>query len=149
MSAQTCKLSGYVFEREPGDKLRFANVYFTLQGQIVGTVTDDNGYFYFDSIPAGQYDVSASYIGFKEKTLNVILEPGKESIIEFILGSPCEYDQHKNNKECPVCLKSDKVVPIVYGLPVGRLNQKKYYYAGCIVTDCDPNWYCKRDEHKF
>jgi hypothetical protein len=66
----------------------------------------------------------------------------------------CKYDSSINNKTCPICHKSKKVIPIIYGLLI-QINQKqsndgkKYLSAGCKLTCCNPHWYCKKDKLKF
>ena len=56
-------------------------------------------------------------------------------------------------KKCPICHKSDQVIPIIYGMP-GKALQKKYEkgkvkLGGCIIMEDNPQWFCKRDEKKF
>ncbi len=59
----------------------------------------------------------------------------------------------KNEKTCPVCQKHDEVIPIIYGEPRKRLFKDslkgKVRLGGCVISDCDPNWFCKRDEKEF
>jgi hypothetical protein len=69
----------------------------------------------------------------------------------------CHYS--KENKTCPVCCTDDKVVPIVYGLIAsinkvdenGNIieNKKNYKAGGCVVSGCDPHWYCEQDDVEF
>jgi hypothetical protein len=83
---------------------------------------------------------------------SIILESGtldKDEILifEIPVAFSCEYDQSENDKTCPICQKQNRVIPVEYGF----INSKpqKSYTLGCIKTDCDPNWYCKRDKHLF
>ncbi|HAT64562.1 MAG TPA: hypothetical protein DCS66_08155 [Flavobacteriaceae bacterium] len=59
----------------------------------------------------------------------------------------CEYDISKNDKTCPICKKKNKVIPVEFGLFIN--DPKKAYNMGCLITDCEPNWYCKRDKITF
>lgn len=68
----------------------------------------------------------------------------------------CKYDKSKENKTCPVCKTDNEVIPISYGLTAEIIkegeevkNEKKYKPGGCTTSDCDPNWYCKRDNLEF
>ena len=59
----------------------------------------------------------------------------------------------KKDKTCPVCKKNDGVIQILYGLPGEELfneaEQGKVKLGGCVVTNFDPHWYCKRDKKEF
>jgi hypothetical protein len=56
---------------------------------------------------------------------------------------------------CPRCGKSDKVIPIIYGMPGEELFREQeaglVRLGGCIISDegKDLKWYCKRDREKF
>ena len=53
---------------------------------------------------------------------------------------------------CPVCLKSDEVIPIRYGKPntalMEQANKGKVRLGGCMSAD-RPSRYCKRDDMEF
>jgi hypothetical protein len=65
-----------------------------------------------------------------------------DRVFQFIFPNPCK----KSVKVCPEN-HTNKLIPIVYGLPGEKLIRKakkgKVMLGGCIVTDCDPKWYCK------
>ena len=79
----------------------------------------------------------------------------------FVLGS------HESNSEnlsldfypesqsinCPVCHKSDQLIPIVYGRPGLHLQHKsekgEVILGGCVVSANSPKFMCKRDEARF
>lgn len=54
---------------------------------------------------------------------------------------------------CPVCNKTDQVIPIVYGYPGEELDKKaqkgEVILGGCMVSEDNPRWYCKRDDKRF
>jgi len=68
----------------------------------------------------------------------------------------CPYNLQVDNT-CPKCKKKDKVHPICYGLVTDIYDEKgniisntiNCHPGGCAVTDCDPSWYCKRDDYEF
>ena len=59
----------------------------------------------------------------------------------------------KHVKACPVCHKTDQVIPILYGYPSWQLGQESkkgiVRLGGCCVSSENPEWYCKRDEIEF
>jgi len=90
------------------------------------------------------------------------LEPNQIAEFNIPYSLTCKYDKSENNKTCPICEKQDKVIPIIYGL-IARANvsvrkeesgnekktERKSYEGGCVISVCDPNWYCERDELEF
>ncbi|KFC20465.1 hypothetical protein [Chryseobacterium sp. FH1] len=63
----------------------------------------------------------------------------------------CKYRENKVSI-CPICKTDKKVLSIFYGLTTTKFmkeNKNKYYFEGCEITGCDPNWYCKTDDYKF
>jgi hypothetical protein len=145
---QTGIIEGKVYDTEEGQSLEFANVW--LDSSKIGTTTDSNGQFKIDSIPFGVYNLRVSYIGYPDTTihgLNVLKD--KPIKINVTLSNSCPYTYRDTSRICGICNKSDKVIPIVYGIPIGKLDHENYYYAGCEITYCNPDWYCKRDKNKF
>ena len=146
--SQTGTIEGQVFDRRENKGLAFAVV--RLVDTKIFTKTDFEGGFKLDSIPIGAYDLKISYIGYGDTTVKSIKISADTILkVKLELPPPCQYDKHRDNKICPICKKKNKVVPIIYGLTIGELDKKNFYYAGCEITFCDPKWYCKRDKHKF
>jgi hypothetical protein len=54
---------------------------------------------------------------------------------------------------CPFYHKKDQVVSIVYGLSTEKMFEKadqgNVKLGGCILSDNDPKWYCKKDDQAF
>jgi len=65
--------------------------------------------------------------------------------LEIVYPDPCIPAE----KVCPYGHK-DNIVPIVYGMPgaetMKMAEQGLVHLAGCVVSDCDPRWYCKAHE---
>lgn len=142
------KIQGQVNDIRENKGLAFANVW--LVGTNLGAATDLNGQFVIDSILPGKYDIKTSIIGYGDTTLTGVKITSDTTVLVLLgLPRPCKYDKHRNNKTCPICGKKNKVVPIAYGLMIGKMNKRNFYYAGCEITSCDPNWFCKRDKYKF
>ena len=61
--------------------------------------------------------------------------------------------EHEQPPVCPVCNRSDMVIPIVYGFPGEELFEESekglVMLGGCCVDDGNPGWYCKRDKKEF
>jgi len=59
----------------------------------------------------------------------------------------------KTLKFCPICIKRDQVIPIVYGKPipetVKRAERGEVHLGGCRVSATSPKFYCRRDYFKF
>ena len=58
---------------------------------IIGTITDEDGYFTFPELPIGRYNVGISYIGYENKVIpNVLSGAGKEVILNIQLEESVE-----------------------------------------------------------
>ena len=60
--AQDNTIKGFVYEKSNGEPVMFANVF--LKGTTLGSTTDINGYFSITRIPAGEYTVMVTSIGY-------------------------------------------------------------------------------------
>jgi TonB-dependent receptor len=73
---QTGHLRGRVVDFETAQPLPGASV--QLQGTAKGVVTDARGYYELKNVPAGEYTLLISYIGYQQnKIKSVVVEPGK------------------------------------------------------------------------
>lgn len=79
--AQTYKVTGKVSSLHSGELLVGANVY--IKGLAIGAATDINGKYEFD-IPAGNYTIVCSFIGFETNTL-LNVEVSKNLNLDFQL----------------------------------------------------------------
>ena len=61
-SARTGSINGYVRDLTNGEPLAYANVY--LEGTSIGAASNDRGYYYISNVPAGEYELAVSFIGF-------------------------------------------------------------------------------------
>ncbi len=62
LKAQDGTIRGFVYEKETGEPVIFTNVY--LFKTTHGAATDVNGYFTISRIPAGEYTLMVSYMGY-------------------------------------------------------------------------------------
>jgi hypothetical protein len=145
-------ISGQIYDRKEKAGLAYASVGIKFKK---GTSTDINGYFKIDSVPPGRHLLTVIYVGYSDTSFFVSVSANQTTNIYLKLPKPCRYDKSEHNKTCPKCNKKDQVVPIVYGELVFTDTTgtndwfEKNYSGGCMVTECDPNWYCKRDKTKF
>ncbi len=133
----------------------FANI--RIINTEIRTSTDFLGVFKVDSLPVGTYYLIASYIQIDPVLKKV--EVLKDSIVEIELEFICRYNKSENDKTCPICNKSDMVVPEGYSLEIKRKPKKRIFSSDAKIqidttfhsagTDerppCYPHWYCKRD----
>lgn len=63
---------------------------------------------------------------------------------------PCEFNNAEAMPACHICAKKDMVIPYRYGLPSVEMGQREkageIRLGGCVIDQCQPSWYCKRDE---
>ena len=76
-------ISGTVVDKGSGDALPFANL--QLEGTSIGTSTDSEGQYIIHQIPAGAYNLIATYIGFKEQAISVTVVAGSTTEADFEL----------------------------------------------------------------
>lgn len=78
----------------------------------------------------------------------------KDALLEIELNAPCLYERPADY--VPLCPKNhtDNIIPIFYGLLVQHKDDspvayQEYYPGGCLVTDCDPKFFCKLHGTRF
>lgn len=149
--SQTGELKGLLFDQTTKEGFAaVATVWFP--GLKKGTLSDNKGSFFIEEVPTGTHQLKIECIGYRDTVMQVEIQPCRTTalIVNFPIG--CHFRSHKGNK-CPYCHKSDKAIPIVYGLPSKRMmmlaEKNKMKLAGCQITGCDPKWYCTRDEKEF
>ncbi|MBK9272181.1 MAG: TonB-dependent receptor [Saprospiraceae bacterium] len=62
LSAQKGDIRGNVYDKSTGEPLEFASVF--LEGTRYGTATDKTGFYILAAIPAGEYNLCVSFIGY-------------------------------------------------------------------------------------
>jgi hypothetical protein len=163
-SAQTVKVNGKLLLQNEDDRslvIEKTKVVLEQNGIEQITKVNDSLEFYFeinglDKIqititPKGVGRVSGRFYKFK----NTELRKNNTISIKIPYSLTCKYDKSKDNKTCPICKKEDEVTPISYGLGAETTKkgeekkEEKFKPGGCVVTDCDPNWFCKRDNLEF
>ena len=113
---------------------------------VSGASTDSTGEFRMDKVAAGNYSVDIKTIGYRMETVENVAINENSSRLVIPFPGPCKYIYTKGIR--PRCVEghSDNIIPIVYGLPGSALMKKaklgKVHLGGCVVSDCDPKYYC-------
>ncbi len=85
--AQDGIVRGKVVDKATGEALMFANVIVLQTDPPIGTETDLDGQFEL-TLPAGTYDLQASYIGFPDQVLTgIVVEAGQTTVLDFFMES--------------------------------------------------------------
>ncbi len=72
------------------DNLSMPGATVMIESITQGTITDLNGYYTLTRIPEGSYELTVSYIGYNTEKLQVTVEPGKTSVVNFSMVAGLE-----------------------------------------------------------
>ena len=72
--AQTGTVRGNIFDKETGEPIIYGNV--LLKGTTMGTNTDFDGFFSIGNVPAGDYTLVATYIGYDSIAMDITVKSG-------------------------------------------------------------------------
>ena len=89
LSAQTATsvIRGQVVDQESQVPLIGVAVEWVNDGSLVGSITDIDGYFRLDGIPAGRQTLRLSYLGYEPLMLpNVLVTTGKEVVLNLSMS---------------------------------------------------------------
>ena len=84
ITAQAATLSGFVTDQSNGESLPFANI--ALKGTPLGAVSNDNGYYAINNIPAGTYIMVVTYIGYATYRDSLTLQATENRRFDFSLA---------------------------------------------------------------
>jgi len=85
LSAQDGTVRGFVYDKDNGEPVLFANV--VLKNTSFGVATDANGYYSLTKVPEGTYTLIISTIEYKELNEQVIITKGKVITRNYFLES--------------------------------------------------------------
>lgn len=71
----TGTIRGFVYDKETGEPVIFTNV--VLKGTTYGAATDVNGYYSIIKVPAGDYIISVTYLGYDTLQMPVSVKAGQ------------------------------------------------------------------------
>ncbi|MBX3042513.1 MAG: TonB-dependent receptor [Candidatus Kapabacteria bacterium] len=81
-SQQTGIIKGRILDK---DNLTMPGATIAVESLKKGTYSDKFGFFTLTGIPAGTYELRVSYIGYITEVKEVIVEPGKTTVIDYSL----------------------------------------------------------------
>ncbi len=147
---QTGTIDGTVIDKT--DSSNLAGLPIVIVGTRTGVITNNEGYFKLSNLQPGTYDLAFQFISLGEDTVRNVNVVANE-VTTLNLGLPIGDCSGNKPKNCPIDGSTSEVIPIIYGLPGNKLMKKaergKVRLGGCIVTGCDPQWYCERHNHKY
>lgn len=124
--------------------------------KFTATNSDSQGRFKLQLPESGKYRVQISSALFPDTTFYTNIGSGET--LDLVIRYPpklCPYEETRLTGICPEGSHKDNVIPILYGLIVGdrdflkKVERNEIELGGCVVTDCDPNWYCKAHDRRF
>lgn len=77
----TGEIKGYVYDAQTLEGVPFASVYVEINGKSVGTLTDIDGYYSIEFIPAGKYTLTVSFVGYETFSEKIKLS-GNEVVVK-------------------------------------------------------------------
>lgn len=135
---------------------------------VTQTKTNNDGFYIFLAVKPGRYAVLAEFempekepfgMGVRAEIYKGIIVQTKSITIKPLsLQVTCRYDKTKDQLYCPKCKKTDKILPIQYGLPVPTYDSlgnvlddwTKVHLGGCVMdVYCNPTKYCNRCSLEF
>jgi hypothetical protein len=110
----------------------------------------------YTKVLAGRYKIQIYGQGQPPRIIDSVNVTSKRFSIDINIDGPCLFDHPKDY--IPTCPQNhkDSIISIVYGLVSKRgdtfMKEKKdmkVKYAGCVMTGCDPQFYCKVHDIEF
>jgi len=96
--SQNGTIRGFVYDKASREPVMFCNVF--LKGTNIGAPSDVNGYFNIAKVPAGDYQILVTYIGFDTLQENITMKAGKIITKKFELSeSSIKLDEVKVSAE--------------------------------------------------
>ena len=92
---QTAVVTGSVTDAESGEALPGANVKISQPGSVsivAGGVSNIDGVYTITNVPAGTYEITASFVGYAETVSSVTLSAGQTFTQNFALSQGLELD---------------------------------------------------------
>jgi Carboxypeptidase regulatory-like domain len=146
--AQTGVLEGRILTKMGSTVVEDAVVMILKNDNVIhSSKTNENGEFKILNVPQGKYKVIIRL--YDRETLlteQTEITNNKTTKLNAAFPKQCEGIEMKCTRG-----HTDLLIPIQYGLPSTELimeaDMGKVRLGGCLVTHCDPKWYCKK--HKI
>ena len=130
---------------------------------IARNIIQQDGTFKISALADKEFDIYYRGIGVGDTYVQTIKPTDKDTVL-LTIKVPKDYKKRFGKAVCLKCNKHDQTVPIRYGLGSAIVIQhvdnkddttytpydkKNYYDGGCVTSDIDPKYFCKRDKIKF
>ena len=113
-----------------------------------------NGLHHLGDFKVGVYNLELyDYKTRRMKIDSVKINADSVTTLNIIYPALCKFIYPENYK--PLCPQghNDEVVKILYGYPTKKAMKEAekglIYLGGCIISDCDPKYYCKKHKIQF
>jgi len=114
---------------------------------------DSENYFYIDTSNFKNKIFYCIYNDNKSKIYNLTENSNLLQNINIVTPDNNYYDSLYKTKTCPLCHKSEFVVPLIFGKPgqktIELAEKGKVKLAGCSKSNTSPKFYCKLDLIEF
>lgn len=113
-----------------------------------------NGDYIFPNLREGVYNVKLADHRARElkiDSLNIFKD--STTTLNVVYPGDCKFIYPVNyTPQCPF-FHIDSIVNIIYGFPSKKMMLKsrkgRIYLGGCVITDCDPKYYCIKHKLQF
>jgi hypothetical protein len=79
-------IRGQVMDIESQAPLAFASVAVITAHPVIGTITDDNGYFRLEKVPIGRHDIQVTFVGYEDQVIpEQMVSTGKELVLTIMM----------------------------------------------------------------
>ncbi len=94
-----------------------------------------------------------TWTGWNSRIFKFDTDATSEDIQKIILPDRIFFQAFRRQHLCPICLKSDLLVPVVYSMPskelIKKMKRGEIFLSDCTQFDYSPEVYCKRDGFGF
>ena len=147
----TQSIKGQVIEKSTELPLIGANVFIVDSSPLIGTNTDENGYYRFENVPVGRYQIACSYVGYQNAlSRSTLVTSGKELIQNFELVeelynidikiTSISEGKESNIETMPVSIQSfDSQVASRYAGSRSDVSRMAAGFAGVMANDDSRN----------
>jgi len=144
---QNAVVEGKIIPKNPSDfdKARELKLAIKTSDTIWLTEVQPDLTFKFDRLRSDSIHLHIAINNSEKSDYKLFIAASDTIQLEIPYSYYCKYDKSKNDKTCPICKKQNRAIPTSHGF----FQSRKFYSLGCIGSECEPNWYCKRDKILF
>lgn len=74
---------GKIVDEESQMPLAFTTIAILTSDPVMGTISDDEGFFRLDKVPVGRHNIQVSFLGYESKVIpELLITSGKEIVLE-------------------------------------------------------------------